>query len=219
MEAEVPEPEGSELEMSQKPCDVAIQAHLEARQQFETLMLPHLAAVHRLAVKLTGDASDSEDLVQETYLKAQAAFHTLRDPTRARSWLCQILGRLVIDRHRTAGREVLTDRIEEFDRFSLYDRIWDEDPFPYSDRPHEDFLGQFQDEEVRAVLLAMPEEYRVPLVLLYSEEMSYKQLAEVLGCPIGTVMSRLHRGRKILERELWECAKRRGLVKTWTQRE
>jgi RNA polymerase sigma-70 factor (ECF subfamily) len=77
---------------------------------------------------------------------------------------------------------------------------------------------RFQDEEVRAAA-GTPEEYRIPLVLLYSEEMTYKQLAEVLGCPIGTVMSRLHRGRKILERALWECAKRRGLVKTWTRRE
>ena len=67
----------------------------------------------------------------------------------------------------------------------------------------------------RAALRTLPEVYRVPLVLLYTEEMSYRELAEVLGCPVGTEMSRLHRGRKILERELWECAKRRGLVRTW----
>jgi RNA polymerase sigma-70 factor (ECF subfamily) len=104
---------------------------------------------------------------------------------------------------------------EELDRFSLYDLIGEEDPFPYSDRLHDDFLARFRDEDVRAALLALPEAYRVPLVLLYTEGLSYKELAEVLGCPPGTVMSRLHRGRKALERELWDCARRRGLVKTW----
>jgi RNA polymerase sigma-70 factor (ECF subfamily) len=76
-------------------------------------------------------------------------------------------------------------------------------------------LAQFRDDEVRAALLALPDKYRLPLILLYAEEMTYKELSEVLGCPMGTVMSRLHRARKILERELWECATRRGLVKSW----
>lgn len=184
------------------------------RQRFEELALPHLASVYRLAVRLTGSGQDAEDLVQETYLKAMRAFPGLREPERIRAWLFQILNRLVLDRHRGGSREVAVGDLEEVDRFSLYALIWDEDPFPYSDRLHEDFLSQFDDEEVRRALLALPEVYRLPLLLLYMEELTYKELAEVLGCPVGTVMSRLHRGRKILERELWECAKRRGLVKT-----
>jgi RNA polymerase sigma-70 factor (ECF subfamily) len=111
--------------------------------------------------------------------------------------------------------QITTEAVEDLDRFSLYDLIWEEDPLPYSDRLHDDFLAQFEDGEVREALRALPEVYRVPLVLLYTEEMTYRELSEVLGCPVGTVMSRLHRGRKILERELWECARRRGLVKTW----
>ena len=185
------------------------------RRRFEELALPHLTALYGFAVKLTGDRAGAEDVVQETYLKALQAFSSLRDPDRTKAWLFQILSRLVIDRHRTAVREVPTESPEDLDRFSLYDRIWEEDPLPYYDRLHHDFLAQFQDEEVRAALLALPEAYRVPLVLLYTEDMSYKELAEVLGCPAGTVMSRLHRGRKILERELWDCAQRRGLVRTW----
>lgn len=189
----------------------------EYRRRFEQLMLPHLAAMHRLAVRLVNDAAAAEDLVQETYLKAYRSFGSLRDPAGARSWLCRILGRLAIDSHRARRREVRVEDVEELDGFSLYERIWDEDPQPYSDRPHDDFLAQFQDEEVRAALQALPDSYRIPLVLLYIEESActYRELAEVIGCPIGTVMSRLHRGRKILERELWECARRRGLVKTW----
>jgi RNA polymerase sigma-70 factor (ECF subfamily) len=187
----------------------------ETRARFESLALPHLADVYRLAVRLKGNAQDAEDLVQETYVKALRAFPTLRQPERVRPWLFQILSRLVLDRQRVEPREVASGDLEELDRFSLYDLIWDEDPLPYSDNLHGDFLAQFTDDEVRAALLALPESFRVPLVLVYVEEFSYKELAEILGCPLGTVMSRLHRGRKILERTLWECAKRRGLVRSW----
>ncbi|HEY7364487.1 MAG TPA: sigma-70 family RNA polymerase sigma factor [Methylomirabilota bacterium] len=184
------------------------------RQRFEALALPHLGHLYRLAVRLKGTAQDAEDLVQETYVKALRAFPALRDPDRIRPWLCKILSRLVYDDHRGEPREVVVGDLAELDRFSLYDLIDQEDPFPYSDQLHRDFLARFDDAEVRRALLVLPEAYRVPLVLLYVEELSYRELAEALDCPVGTIMSRLHRGRKILERELWECAKQRGIVRT-----
>lgn len=187
----------------------------EARRRFEELALPHLRSLYRLAVRLKGAPQDAEDLVQEAYLKALRAFPGLRQPDRVRAWLFQILSRLVMDQHRTGAREVAVGDVDELDRFSLYDRISDEDPFPYSDHLHEDFLAQFESEEVCQALLVLPEAYRLPLVLLYTEEMSYRELAEVLGCPLGTVMSRLYRGRKMLERQLWEFAKQRGLIRRW----
>jgi RNA polymerase sigma-70 factor (ECF subfamily) len=182
---------------------------------FERAALPHLDSVYRLAFRLTGDAAAAEDLTQETFLKALKAFGSLRDAGRVRPWLFQILSRLVTDRHRVAGREVSLDDGGDIDRFSLYDRVADEDPFPYADRLHEDFLERFHDEEVRQALQSLPEAYRMPLVLLYTEELSYRELAEVLGCPVGTVMSRLHRGRKLIEHALWNCARRRGWVRDW----
>lgn len=186
------------------------------RAGFEDLTLPHLGAVYRLAVRLAGDVATAEDLTQETYLKAMQAFPSLRDHCRVKAWLFQILSRLVVDRHRSGVREVPIDDSIDLDRFSLYDRIAEEDPFPYSERLHEDFLAQFQDEDVRRALLSIPEVYRVPLVLMYTEELSYRELAELLACPVGTVMSRLHRGRKAVEHALWDCAQRRGWVKEWT---
>ncbi len=183
------------------------------RRGFEERALPHLRALFGLALRLTGDVSAAEDLVQETYLKALQAFVTLRDPDRVRPWLFQILSRLVVDRRRASVREVPLEAPEDLDRFSLYDRIVDEDPLPYSDNLHADFLAQFRDEDVRRALVGIPEAYRVPLVLVYVEGLSYRELAQVLGCPIGTVMSRLHRGRKALERGLWDCALRRGFIK------
>jgi RNA polymerase sigma-70 factor (ECF subfamily) len=201
------------------PTDLPHRSHAaRAVSEFEALALPHLGAVHRLALRLTGDPTAAEDLTQETFLKALKAFGSLRDFDRVRPWLFQILSRLVTDRHRIAGREVsLDDADDVVDRFSLYDRIVDEDPFPYSEHLHGDFLAQYQDEDVRRALLSVPESYRMPLLLLYAEDLSYRELAEVLGCPIGTVMSRLHRGRKLLERALWESARRRGWVKDWTR--
>ncbi len=198
----------TEGEISAAP-DIAV------RHRFEQLALPHLDRLFRLAVRLTGTVQDAEDLVQETYVKALRAFAALRESEAVGAWLRQILTRLVFDRHRTEPREMLVGDLEELDRFSLYDLVWDEDPFPYSDNVHQDFLAQFDDEEVRRALLALPEAYRVPLVLLYAEELSYREMAEMLEVPLGTIMSRLHRGRKILERELWEFAKRRGLVRSW----
>lgn len=195
--------------MSSSPPEV----QKDARQRFEALALPHLGYLYRLAVKLKGRAQDAEDLVQETYIRALRAFATLRDPARIRPWLCQILSRLVLDQHRAGPREVAVGDMAEIDRFSLYDLIEQEDPFPYSDSLHRDFLAQFGDDEVRRALLTLPEVYRVPLVLLYVEDLSYRELAYLLGCPVGTIMSRLYRARKTLERELWACAKQRGIVR------
>lgn len=175
------------------PPDAGLDAATRAR--FETLALLYLPDVYRLAVRLKGSAQDAEDLVQETYLKALRGFPSLRQPDRIRSWLFRILSRVVLDQQRTEPREVASGDLEELDRFSLYDLIWDEDPLPYSDNLHADFLAQFTDDEVRAALIALPEAFRVPLVLVYVEELSYKELAEILGCPLGTVMSWAPTGR------------------------
>lgn len=186
----------------------------ELRQTFEALALPHLAHLYRLAARLAANGQDAEDLVHEAYVKGLAAFPGLREQASIRSWLSRILARLAIDRHRQQPPEIAVGDLQELDRFSLYDLIWDEDPFPYSDTLHQDFLDQFPDDEVRAALLRLPDAYRAPLILLYVEDLSYRELAETLSCPVGTVMSRLHRARKILERELWDCARRRGLVRS-----
>jgi RNA polymerase sigma-70 factor (ECF subfamily) len=185
----------------------------DLRGRFEALALPHLTHLYRLAIQVSG-ASDADDLVHEAYVKGLAAFPALRAADRIRPWLARIMARLVLDRRRAGAREVAVGDLADLDRFSLYDLIWEEDPLPYSDDLHQDFLAQFPDDDVRRALLTLPEVYRVPLVLLYVEDLSYRELADVLKCPVGTVMSRLHRARKILERELWDCAKRRGFVKS-----
>ena len=188
---------------------------MEQQRDFEEVALPYLPSLYRVAMRLSANPQDAEDLVQDTYIKALQAFPSLREPEKVKPWLWQILSRAATDRFRREPREVYVGDLEDLDGFSLYHKIRDEDPFPYSDHLHQDFLAQFRDEEVNRALLALPEEYRLPLVLFYVEELSYRELAEVLECPMGTVMSRLFRGRKIIERELWEYAKQKGLIKRW----
>jgi len=99
------------------------------------------------------------------------------------------------------------------EEFSLFRKIADEDPFPYSDSLHLDFLEQFGSEDVRAVLARLPDLYRIPLVLVYVDGFATKEVARMLETPLGTVLARLHRGRKLFERELWEYAEQAGLLR------
>ena len=117
------------------------------------------------------------------------------------------------DRGRAKARppdEVSLDDVEEF---SLYRRIAEEDPFPYSDSLHLDFLQHFGKEDVHEVLLSLPEMYRIPLVLVHMDGFATKEVAKMLGVPLGTVLARLHRGRKLFERKMWDYAQETGLLK------
>lgn len=102
--------------------------------------------------------------------------------------------------------------VEEVDDFSLYRTIAEEDPFPYSDSLHLDFLGAFGKEDVRAILVRLPDIYRVPLVLRYIQGFATKEIARMLDAPLGTILAQLHRGRKLFERELWAYASETGLL-------
>jgi RNA polymerase sigma-70 factor (ECF subfamily) len=103
--------------------------------------------------------------------------------------------------------------LDDVDEFSLFRKIADDDPFPYSDSVHLDFLHQFGSADVRAVLASLPELYRVPLVLVHMAGYHVKEVAYMLEVPLGTMLARLHRGRKLFERELWTYAERNRLLK------
>lgn len=174
-----------------------------ARQQ-----LPRL---YSLARHLASD--QAEDLVQECLLKAFRSFDGLRDRQAAQAWFTAILVNCARDRFRHASRQVQETAFDEADEFSLYRQIAEEDPFPYSDSLHVDFLCRFGPEDVWAVLADMPEIYRVPLVLVHMGDMATKQAARLLGLPFGTLLARLHRGRKMFERKLWDYAQLHDLLK------
>lgn len=196
--------------MEQIVGEIAVDPEEERRAAFEALTREQLPRLYSLARRLTNDGA--EDLVQECLLKACRSFGALQATEAGPAWLRQILVNAFRDRLRKQARSVEEVGVEEIDDFSLYRTIADEDPFPYSDTLHGDFLEAFGHEDVRAVLMRMPEIYRAPLVLRYMEGFATKEIARMMDTPLGTTLARLHRGRKLFEREMWAYAEEANLL-------
>lgn len=179
---------------------------------FAALARDQLGRLYAAARRLVGD--QAEDLVQDCLLRAYSSFGELRDRAAAPRWFDTILLNCARDRYRRAERRVREDPVDPTDDFSLYRTIADEDPFPYSDSLHVDFLHRFGREDVWEVLASLPDIYRVPLVLVHMEGRPTAEVAAILDVPLGTVLARLHRGRKRFERTLWEYARSNDLLRT-----
>lgn len=178
---------------------------------FAVLARDHLPRLYSLARRLVAD--DAEDLVQDCLIKAARAYENLRDPQAAEAWLNRILANCARDRFRHRQRRPAETLVDPVDEFSLYRTVASEDPFPYSDSLHVDFLCRFGTEDVWQVLAAMAEVDRMPLVLVHMEGWSTREVAELLDMPLGTLLSRLHRARKRFEHALWEYAVANDLLK------
>lgn len=180
---------------------------------FRSLARTQLPRLYALARRIVGD--DAEDAVQDGLIKAFQRLDQLRDPAAGPAWLTSIVVNCCRDRYRAQARrpdEIDID-FDEVEEFSLFRTIAYEDPFPYSDSLHLDFLGEFGPEDVREVLMRLPELYRVPLVLVYMDGYLAREVAEMLDAPLGTVLARLHRGRKLFEKQMWDYAEENGLLK------
>lgn len=188
------------------------------RRSFADVADEHLDRLYGFCVHLTSDPHDAEDLVQETLIRAMRAYGDLRDTSRAKGWLFAIATNVWRDLFRARGRQVATvpfDTLEaDGDDFSLFQTIAIEDPFPYSDELHLDFLRLFRDDDVQAVFGSITPVFRLPLILTVVHGFSCKEAAAILAIPLGTLLSRLHRGRKQLERGLWDYAVANSLVTT-----
>jgi RNA polymerase sigma-70 factor (ECF subfamily) len=196
--------------MEQVMDEIAVGPEDDRRAAFEALAREQLPRLYGMARRLTNDGA--EDLVQECFLKAFRSFGALQATEAGPAWLQQILVNAFRDRLRKEARSVEEIGVEEIDELSLYRRVADEDPFPYSDTLHVDFLEAFGHEDVRAVLMRMPEIYRAPLVLRYMEGFVTKEIARMMDTPLGTTLARLHRGRKLFEREMWAYAEEASLL-------
>ena len=183
---------------------------VDERTQLQQLCRQELPGLYALARRLGG--VEPEELVQDTMVRACRSFRSLRDPQAACKWLRTILTNLWRDRLRRDGRLPDEVPVDEEQTFSLYRTLEEEDPFPYSDTLHVDFLGSFSEHDVHVVLDRLPPLYRAPLVLRYIEGFGTAEVADLLGLSDGTVMSQLHRGRQRFERELWAYARESGLV-------
>jgi RNA polymerase sigma-70 factor, ECF subfamily len=179
------------------------------KERFERDVLPLLPNLYSAALRLTRNPADAEDLVQEAYLRAYRGFAGFQEGTNLRAWMYRILTNTFINTYRKKQRQPQTVSDEDVEDWYLYDRLGEAGAEVSAETS---VLERIPDEDVQRALEALPEQFRMAVWLADVEGFSYKEIAEILDVPIGTVMSRLHRGRKSLQKALWQTVRERGLV-------
>lgn len=183
-----------------------------ATEDFEAGVLAQLDSLYRTALRLTRNQQEAEDLVQETMLKAFRFANTYQRGTNLRAWLFRILNTSAINRYRKQATHPATTPLPEGEEFYLYNRIRDINGQELSTGAEDEVLSQYLDEDVYQALNDLPLNFRMPIILADIEGLSYKEIAQALNIPIGTVMSRISRARRHLQRSLWNYARNRGYV-------
>ena len=168
--------------------------------------------LYSTALRMTRNAADAEDLVQETMLRGYRSFDTFTEGTNLRAWLYRILTNSFINRYRSKQRRPEETDLGDIEDLYLYRRVSSLESAMSSLSAEDEFLDLFTDDEVKAAVEHLPDTFRLPVLLADVEGFAYKEIAEMLDIPVGTVMSRLHRGRKAMQKELYEFARARGLV-------
>ena len=181
-------------------------ADAEKRASFEREALIHLDSLYRVALRLTGNAAEADDLVQETMLKAYRAWHQFERGTNAKGWLLTILRHAFINEYRRRTRHPETVDIDAIEPFSVFQEVQDDDP-------QGTFFDRIVDDEVLRAIDTLPEQFRETVVLSDVEGMSYEEIARVLEVPVGTVKSRLFRARRMLQQKLYGYAVGMGYIK------
>lgn len=179
-------------------------------KEFEALALQHFDALYSMAMRLTHNTSEAQDLVQETYLKAYRFFHRFEPGTNIKAWLFTILRNTYINTFRKASRQRAQTDFDSVEPFYADPATPPEFLEPQT---LDDILRYVVEDDVKRALDALPEVYRLVVLLADMEDFSYKEIAAIVGCPEGTVMSRLFRGRRLLRESLQEFARKAGYVK------
>jgi RNA polymerase sigma-70 factor (ECF subfamily) len=182
------------------------------RARFAEQAMPYAPQLYSAALRMTRNRADAEDLVQETYLKAYRSFATFQEGTNLRAWLFRILTNSYINSYRARQRRPVETDLDDVEDLYLYRRIGGIEEALAARSAEDELMDLFTDDEVKQALEDLPENFRLPVLLADVEGFSYKEMAEILEIPIGTVMSRLHRGRKAMQKALFEFAAARGLV-------
>ena len=168
--------------------------------------MEHLPSLYSAALRMTHNPADAEDLVQETYLKAFRGFLGCEHGTNLKAWLFRILTNTYINLYRARRRRPEESELHEGEDLHLYKRLGGLEAVAVGRSTEDLALERFSESEVQQAVDSLPEAFRLPVLLADVEGFQYKEIAEILGIPIGTVMSRLHRGRKALQRALFDYA-------------
>lgn len=179
---------------------------------FERDAMQYARQLYSAAMRMTRNPADAEDLVQETYLKAYRAYHTFEAGTNLKAWLYRILTNTYINKYRKESRRPNEVDLGTVEDLYLYRRIGSEESVDVSRTTEDRVLDGLVESDIKEAVESLPENFRLPVLLADLEGFSYKEIAEILDVPIGTVMSRLHRGRKAMQKALWEYARDRGLL-------
>jgi RNA polymerase sigma-70 factor (ECF subfamily) len=182
------------------------------KARFAEQAMEYMDSLYSAALRMTRKPADAEDLVQETYLKAYRGFEGFEQGTNLKAWLYRILTNTYINRYRQQKRRPDETDLDDVEDFYLYRRLGGIDEARISKSAEDSMLELFTDDEVKNALESLPETFRMAVLLADVEGFSYKEIAEIMDIPIGTVMSRLHRGRKALQKRLYGFAVDRGLI-------
>ncbi|MDQ3963220.1 MAG: sigma-70 family RNA polymerase sigma factor [Actinomycetota bacterium] len=184
----------------------------DEKQRFQADALPLLDSLYGGALRMTRNPADAEDLVQETMMRAYRSFDRFEAGTNLKAWLYRIMTNAYINTYRKKQREPKKVSSEDVEDFDLYQELKDHDPM-WEATPENLVLNSLVDTDILEAIDDLPEQFRLAVVLSDIEGFSYAEMAEIMDVPLGTVMSRLHRGRKALQKRLWEIARDRGIVK------
>ena len=185
---------------------------MDRQAEFEALFNPLLSMAFGTAMRLTRNHAEAEDLVQDAALLAYRGFDSFERGTNFKAWFFRILTNAFYSRHRKEKHERANLSTEDVPPMYLYARTAEAGLHGPESDPAASIMDRIGTEQVAEALEALPTEYRVVATLYFMEDFSYQQIAEMVGCPVGTVRSRLHRGRRMLQKALWEIAEERGIV-------
>jgi len=186
------------------------------RKEFEDIAMEHVDSLYSMAIRLVFNKEEAEDLVQETYLKAYRFFNTFQKGTNIKAWLFKILRNTFINKYRKAVNlpsEIFYEDVESVNSNLSYKQESDSGELTDTLESKYTELGNLMEDDVKRAIDSLPIEYKEAILLSDVEELSYSDIAEITNVPIGTVKSRLNRGRKLLQKSLWEYAKDRGFIK------
>lgn len=191
------------------PFFAAVIAQDPRHKEFEQQTLPHMEVLYNYALRTTGNREDANDLLQETFLKAYRFWDKFEQGTNLRAWLFRIMKNTYINLYRKEVKEPDTVDYDEIEGFYNLIRDQSGDDNDLQER----MFGQLLDDDVSHALESLPEEFRTVVILCDIEGLAYEEISEFLQIPVGTVRSRLHRGRKLLYTALYSYAKDRGFIK------